>query len=287
MSYRFRLRPIAAGDVADGPEQGDDAVAQAAAGRHSFASCLGPTGPFGPFGRLPRPAILWGGSDTDVPDPRRGGLLHPPQERGDGGPQVLRPLGPLAARDPPRGPLQPIPHRVGRRLRRLLARPHRREVGRPRPRARARDRLPRPVLGGADDQLPLRHPRGRHAPALPPRPAHARGAGRGVPADLGRRRLQPLGTGVRVLPLRRRELRERRQHRRVPRRVARGGLEEQRARRRLHDPAPRRLPRHPAPGPPLQRAHEDLPAPRGDGGARQVPPPRGGGPRPVRDRDAA
>ena len=44
------------------------------------------------------------GRDTDVPDPRRGGFLHPPQERGDGGPQVLRRLGALAARHAPRRP---------------------------------------------------------------------------------------------------------------------------------------------------------------------------------------
>ena len=66
--------------------------------------------------------------------------------------------------------------------------------GRPGPRPRARDRVPRPVLGGADHQLPLRDAGGRHAPALSPRPADPRRARRGVPAHV-RGRANPASGG--------------------------------------------------------------------------------------------
>ena len=68
---------------------------------------------------------------------------------------------------------------------------------------------------------------------------------------------------------------------------SRGGrLEQPRAGLGLHHPAPRRVPRHPAPGPPLQRPHQDLHVPRAHGRRGEVPPPRGGRAGPVRDRDA-
>ena len=144
------------------------------------------------------------------------------------------------------------PHGEGRRLRRLERRLQVGQLGRHGPRPRPGDGFPRPLLGGPDPLVHLHDARGRHACALPLRPALDRPAGRGVPPRERRRRRELVGPGVRVLRLRRRLVRERDERRVLPRPVLRGRLELARARERLHHSEARRLPRDPAAGPALQ-----------------------------------
>ena len=207
--------------------------------------------------------------------------------RRDDRPQVLRPLGPLAPRHAPRQPVRRGADARRGRLRRLVVGLSRRQGRRHGPRPGPRHGVRRPVLGGPDAQLHLPDARGRHPAALPARPAHtSRRAPRSSCASSasasgaagGRSSSSTSSTASSY----ENEMNTASYRVESPR----GRLEEPRARQRLHDPAPRRLPRHPAAGPPLQPARRDLLAPRGDGRPGQVPPPRGGRPGPVRDRDA-
>ncbi len=225
------------------------------------------------------------GGNWHVPGFRSGAGVRPRARDRDGGPEVLRPVGTLAPRHDPGGALQRGHDGEGGRVRRLQRRLQDRERGRHGDGPGPRHRLRGPVLGGPDALVRLHDARGGHAPALPVRPAQHRPERRAAPARERHRRLEPVGARVRVLPVRRRRVRERHERRVVPRRVGRGRLvlAEARAaattsRATAATTRSRRRTTCTTPAP-------VSPEPPGNGDRGQVPPPRGRRPGPVRDRD--
>ncbi len=205
----------------------------------------------------------------------------------DGRPEVLRSARHVAAHDV--APASPRRVRVRRRarLRRLVDPRLAGDLGVghvAHPRRNERD--PRSRDGGAHALARLRGRRPRHARAVRARPAARGQARRGVPALDRHRRHVLHRPRVRVLRLRRGQLRARAERGALRGRLGRGVLELRQAGARLHVPAQ---------GGVLPAGAARLPArpPHGDGAdtraARhplRVPPPRGRVRRPVRDRPA-
>ena len=141
-------------------------------------------------------------------------------------PAVRRSSGSLATLLAPRaGALRRHVHRRAR-LRRLEhpglpADPGKRHAAVPRP----RDGLRRPGPQGPDPEHDLQRARPGDPGAVHPRPAVHRPEGRGLPEEHRHRRHQLLGTGGRVLHLRRRPLRPVRAGRLLLHRLGRGRLE--------------------------------------------------------------
>ena len=165
------------------------------------------------------------GGQRHVQGFRVGAGVRPRARDRDGGSQVLRRVGPLAPRDAARAAARSGAARAGRRVRRLERRLHRGERGRPRGRAGPRYGLPGPVLRSAHTLVHLLGARGRHPPAVRRRPAQHAAPRRSAARDDGPGRSQPVGAGVRVLPVRRRGVRERDARRQLSGRVGGGDVD--------------------------------------------------------------
>ena len=246
--------------------------------------------------------FLWsnGGGDGDVGDREqalpgewrrdaagrpRGARVGGRDARLDGRPEVLRPARHVAAHDAAAARTRRRRVRGRARLRRLLdprLAGHLR-VGHA---ADARPDLgdPRPGHRGADALDDLRDRRPDHAGGLLARPAPRRQARRGVPAlhrDRGHVLRRPR---VRVLRLRRGQLRPRPERRALLGRLARGLLELGQARPRLHVAAEGGVLPDGAARLAARPAHGDGADARAARDRVRVPPPRGRLRRPVRDR---